>query len=116
MDGMSNVEVDKTKRWCRKSYIAKQLKLAFRRRGPFSLPTSKLTKVEADAMPRQQVGAILADPAHRRFLPYRCGELVIHSGLMFHQIAEWKEIIPDDKRITLQGHGLRHGDGWIIYW
>jgi hypothetical protein len=51
-----------------------------------------------------------------RFEPYRCGELVVHSGLELHRIAPVAAVVPDDLRITLQGHGLRVGNRWQIYW
>jgi hypothetical protein len=53
-------------------------------------------------------------PEH--FEPYRCGELVIHSGLELHRIAPVAAVVPDDLRVTLQGHGLRVGNRWQIYW
>jgi hypothetical protein len=53
-------------------------------------------------------------PEH--FEPYTCGELVVHSGHELHRIAPISAVVPDDMRITLQGHGVRVGDAWQIYW
>lgn len=53
-------------------------------------------------------------PEH--FEPYNCGELVVHSGLELHRIAPVASVEPDDLRITLQGHGVRAGERWVIYW
>ncbi len=47
---------------------------------------------------------------------YRIGELVIHSGNMLHQIAPSPRMEPGDRRITLQGHGIRAGDRIYLYW
>jgi len=51
-----------------------------------------------------------------RFEPYACGELVLHSGHVLHRIASVAEVYPDDLRICLQGHGLRYGGAWQLYW
>lgn len=54
-----------------------------------------------------------------RSRPYRLGHLVMHSGHMVHQIAPSAHLEPDDPRdarITLQGHGIRCGGTWRIYW
>lgn len=51
-----------------------------------------------------------------RLEPYTRGELIVHSGLELHRIAPIPSVEPDDLRITLQGHGLRVGSCWQIYW
>jgi hypothetical protein len=48
--------------------------------------------------------------------PYRVGELVMHSGHMLHQAAPAPIIHPDERRITLQGHGIRAGGRMYLYW
>ena len=50
------------------------------------------------------------------FLPYSQGKLVLHRGLILHQIAPCKEIKPTDERITLQGHGLICDGILRLYW
>jgi hypothetical protein len=52
----------------------------------------------------------------RVFEPYRVGELVMHSGNLLHQIAPSREMEEDDRRITLQGHGIRAGKRLFLYW
>jgi hypothetical protein len=47
---------------------------------------------------------------------YTLGQLVIHSGHFLHQIAGVPEVEAGDQRITLQGHGLRRGERWLLYW
>jgi hypothetical protein len=50
------------------------------------------------------------------YLPYQRGALVIHSGNFVHQIAPTEHVYPADMRITLQGHGVRYGNTWALYW
>ena len=46
---------------------------------------------------------------------YRAGVLTVHSGTLFHAIAPAPDHHPDDRRITLQGHGVRCGDRWLLF-
>ena len=46
---------------------------------------------------------------------YGRGELTMHSGLYFHQIAPM-QLSPGEMRLTLQGHAIRCGDTWQTYW
>jgi hypothetical protein len=52
----------------------------------------------------------------RTFHPYHAGELVMHSGNLLHQIAASRDMEPEDRRITLQGHGVRSGNKMYLYW
>jgi hypothetical protein len=47
---------------------------------------------------------------------YELGSLVLHSGHVLHQIAPVARRHPGDVRITLQGHGIRAGGAWLLYW
>ncbi len=47
---------------------------------------------------------------------YSLGKLVMHSGHFLHQIAPVPGVQPGDERITLQGHALRCGGHWQVYW
>ncbi len=47
---------------------------------------------------------------------YEQGVLVIHTGHWLHRISPARDVHPDDERITLQGHAIRTGSGWIAYW
>jgi hypothetical protein len=52
----------------------------------------------------------------KTFYPYSCGVMVVHSGSRVHQIGPAADVQPGDQRITLQGHGLRRGAEWVLYW
>src|SRR5262245_20448322 len=52
----------------------------------------------------------------RQYYPYSLGKLVLHSGLYLHQIAPMKDALAGEERITYQGHALRFGDMWRLYW
>ena len=47
---------------------------------------------------------------------YACGVLAVQMGLILHRISSPGPILPDDRRITFQGHGLRFGGEWHLYW
>jgi len=51
-----------------------------------------------------------------RYVPYRVGRLVVHSGHHLHQIAGMRDQRPDDERVTLQAHAVAGPDHWVIYW
>lgn len=59
---------------------------------------------------------------HRReFVPYKVGQLVMHNGQQVHWIAPMQleagaTIEAGDKRITLQGQGIKHNGVWEIFW
>jgi hypothetical protein len=48
--------------------------------------------------------------------PYQLGEIVMHSGYMLHQPAPAPFASPNERRITLQGHGIRAGERLYLYW
>lgn len=50
------------------------------------------------------------------FFPYHVGKLILHNGLIWHQIAPGKNLGPNDARITLQGHGLICDGILRLYW
>ena len=69
-------------------------------------------------MTRAQIEELARRRPHDN-VKYRLGHLVMHSGHMVHQIAPSPHLDPDDlrdARITLQGHGIRCGGTWRIYW
>ena len=51
-----------------------------------------------------------------RYIPYHLGELIIHQGLWFHEVAERRNEQSETDRITLQGHGLFGANSWTLYW
>ncbi|MFF7393424.1 hypothetical protein ACFZAE_33915 [Streptomyces scabiei] len=50
------------------------------------------------------------------YVPYKAGEMVIHSGHILHQVAPSTRVEADDERLTLQGHGVWCDGRWLLYW
>lgn len=51
-----------------------------------------------------------------KYLEYKVGDIIIHRGDFLHNIARLKEYVPNEYRITLQGHVIRHDGRLIMYW
>jgi len=47
---------------------------------------------------------------------YVPGRAVVHDGLILHAIGRAFTAAPTGYRITLQGHGVRLPEGWLLYW
>ena len=63
------------------------------------------------------VGEAIARKKQPRFVSYRAGELVVHSGQVLHDIPSWQRTVgTTEVRLTLQGHAVVHGDAWQIFW
>jgi hypothetical protein len=58
----------------------------------------------------------LKEERERAHYDYKLGHLVIHTGHFLHQIAPAERVEPGDERITLQGHAMRCGGRWLLYW
>lgn len=58
----------------------------------------------------------IASTRKKYFHPYRVGTLLLHSGLIVHQIAPGKNLQLNDERITLQGHAVRCQGRWQLHW
>jgi hypothetical protein len=74
---------------------------------------------EITSLSEQGVPVNVDEMRHERTLfqyEYSPGRLVMHSGHFLHQIAPVPEVEPGDERITLQGHALRCGGRWQVYW
>lgn len=89
---------------------------------PVALPYSpagiyywNITKKDAKGLSHGELEK-LKNSKEKLFFPYSKGKLVLHRGLILHQIAPCKEIKPTDERITLQGHGLVCDGKMRIYW
>jgi hypothetical protein len=67
--------------------------------------------VRADVAARAYAGAHSS-----RRLSYTVGHAVLHDGLILHAIGESLASRPRGHRITLQGHLMREGDAWVMYW
>ena len=52
----------------------------------------------------------------RAYHSYTLGSLVLHRGLLMHRLSSPGPIEPGDQRITVQGHAIRSGGKWILYW
>jgi len=51
-----------------------------------------------------------------RYLPYEEGSLVGHSGEIVHRMASLKKYVPNEYRITLQGHLIRINGFLTMFW
>jgi len=57
----------------------------------------------------------LADEDYK-YRKFEQGQLVIHDGLHFHQIAAMEEVKDSDERISLQGHAVLSQGNYFLYW
>lgn len=74
-----------------------------------------LHHTEIDQLSPAQIEA-LALSRRKEFYPYQLGKFALHSGHFIHQVAPAKNMQPDDRRITLQGHGICDRGVWHLYW
>lgn len=88
---------------------------------PISLPKAgagleywDITQDMVQKMSGAEFNKARAVPPH--YFGYSLGKMVLHQGLILHQIAPTKEIHPGDARITLQGHGLLCDGALRLYW
>jgi hypothetical protein len=49
-------------------------------------------------------------------ITYAQGGIVVHDGYVLHAIGCSSVAAPKGYRITLQGHGVRLPQGWLLYW
>ena len=47
---------------------------------------------------------------------YEEGVIVVHKGLLLHEIMPVEDVREGDMRITLQGHGVFTGACYDIFW
>jgi hypothetical protein len=90
--------------------------------GSVSLPeegsglyTWDLTLAESEKIPDAELMAML-NARGKHYNAYHVGELFVHSGLVFHQIAKLENVRAGMERITLQGHTIRRDGQWLLYW
>lgn len=88
---------------------------------PLSLPKAgagleywDITQDMVEKMTGEELAKARAVKPH--YFGYSLGKIVLHQGLILHQIAPTKEIHPGDARITLQGHGLLCDGALRLYW
>lgn len=75
--------------------------------GTFTLPI---------VLPTSGGGIDYLDGDESIYFDYTPGEVVVHSGMVYHRIAPLKEAVVGEMRITLQGHVVRHQGQMIMYW
>jgi hypothetical protein len=78
-----------------------------------------LTCEEIDGAMKQHGASTMDDVVKykcKTFYPYSSGAMAVHSGHRVHQIGPAADVRQGDQRITLQGHGLRRGAAWVLYW
>ena len=57
------------------------------------------------ALPDENSGMECIIEGKEQEMPYKVGNIYLHSGLFQHRIKDTKTISKDKPRITLQGHG-----------
>jgi hypothetical protein len=50
------------------------------------------------------------------YYPYTEGHIVTHDGAIVHRIASIKQYVPNEYRITLQGHLIRINGKLNLFW
>jgi hypothetical protein len=50
------------------------------------------------------------------YVGYEEGKMYLHGGMDVHRISCYKEYVPDEYRITLQGHIVRNNGELITFW
>ncbi|MEU6194833.1 hypothetical protein [Streptomyces sp. NPDC047061] len=74
---------------------------------------------EADMLRLERLGGTsgtIGETTEPRRHAYRVGRMAVQLTPVLHRIAAVPARHPGDQRITLQGHGIRDADGWILYW
>jgi hypothetical protein len=61
-------------------------------------------------------GLDFIDNNAQKYLPYQEGNIIGHSGEIVHRMASLKKYIPDEYRITMQGHLIRINGVLTMFW
>lgn len=67
-------------------------------------------------IPKSGAGLEYKDGEQYKYLDYNVNDFIFHKGDFLHNIAPLKEYVPNEYRITLQGHVARDKDRLIMYW
>jgi hypothetical protein len=67
-------------------------------------------------LPSGGAGMDYIEDGQQKHLPYTEKEIIGHDGTMLHRIAGLKEYIPDEYRITMQGHLIRINGVLTMFW
>jgi hypothetical protein len=65
-----------------------------------------------NAMPASEHAELITD---YEFVPYQTGSLTYFTGHVVHRVAGRHRLRIDDRRITLQGHGVKCDGTWYLY-
>ncbi len=78
---------------------------------PFAVPTGGTGMDLQDDLPgsAQRGGAA-------GFASYRPGLMVFTEADYWHRIGSSRTVLPGERRVTLQGHGVRLRGRWILFW
>lgn len=78
----------------------------------WDITETEMLRLERLGRTFQSIGTTM--PARRH--EYRVGRMTVQLTPILHRIAAVPARRPGDQRITLQGHGIRDADGWVLYW
>ena len=67
-------------------------------------------------LPSGGAGMDYIEEGQQKHLPYVEKEIIGHDGSMLHRIAGLKEYIPNEYRITMQGHLIRINGVLTMFW
>lgn len=67
-------------------------------------------------IPSSGAGLEYEDNDEIKYLEYSPFDFIFHKGDFLHNIAPLKKYKPNEYRITLQGHIIRHKDKLIMFW
>jgi hypothetical protein len=67
-------------------------------------------------LPSGGAGMDYIEEGRQKHLPYVEKEIIGHDGSMLHRIAGLKEYIPNEYRITMQGHLIRINGVLTMFW
>ena len=79
-------------------------------------PVDPYTFTVAIKLPTGGGGMDYIEDGIQRYLTYAEKEMIGHDGKVLHRIASLKEYVPDEYRITLQGHLIRIDDVLTMFW
>jgi hypothetical protein len=69
-----------------------------------------------DAIRRKFTALEYAAEHPSQTVEYVPGRIVVHDGMVLHAIGGSSTTRPSGYRITLQGHGVKMPEGWLLYW
>tara|TARA_R110000868_G_scaffold205689_1_gene454248 strand:+ start:576 stop:1190 length:615 start_codon:yes stop_codon:yes gene_type:complete len=79
-------------------------------------PTDPYSFTVAIKLPTGGAGMDFFEDGIQKYLPYQEGEIIGHNGLILHRIASLKDYVPNEYRITLQGHLIRINGALNMFW